>query len=279
MERKIPGRPMVARGWDARSTHLPLPGTANLRDLGGTPVAGGAVVAAGRLYRAEALVGPGIPTQCSVWDVAHADAYAALGVRTVIDLRSRHEQTGAASAWPEAAGGADLVLIPIDEGGEGDTDYVREIREGRRTAFSAADMADYYALTLRRRGDEFAAAIRVFAEPERLPVLVHCAAGKDRTGLLVAMVLEVLGTPRELVVADYALTGELRPNRVAAYAHLFEGTWVRLADVALLFDTPSEAMVTLLAGVDEEFGSVSGYLDHHGVTRSELDALWVNLTS
>lgn len=198
-------------------------------------------------------------------------------MRTVIDLRSRREQDQRASAWPEA-GGAELVSIPIDEGGEGDTDYVREVREGIRTTFTAADMATFYAVTLRRRGPEFGAAIRVLADADRVPVLVHCAAGKDRTGLLVALVLELLGTPRDLVIADYVLTGELRPNRVAAYADQFTAAGVDPADVATMFDTPASAMEAALGGLDGEFGSVEGYLtDRGGVTRGDLDALRVNL--
>src|SRR5215212_1831575 len=206
-------------GWEPAVTHVPLPGTANLRDLGGTPTADGRVVAARRLYRAEALVSGGTPTQCSVWDPAHAAAYGALGVRTVLDLRSAAEASRERSAWPGATG-AEYISLPIDEGGEGDTDYVADIRAGRRSRFTVDDMADYYALTLRRRRAEFAAGVRVIADAARLPVLVHCAAGKDRTGLLVALVLEALGVPRETVVADYALTGTLRPRRVLAYAHL-----------------------------------------------------------
>jgi protein-tyrosine phosphatase len=250
---------------------------ANLRDLGGTPAGEGRVVGPGRLYRSEALARPGTTELCAVLDAAHAQAYAGLGVRTVLDLRSRAEAERVASAWPEATG-AEYVALPVDEGGEGDTDYVAEIRTGRRTRFTAEDMAEYYGLTLRRRTAEFGAGLRIIAEPGRLPVLVHCAAGKDRTGLLVALLLEALGVPRPVVVADYALTGVLRPNRVAAYASVFEGSGVDLADIALLFDSPAGAMEAALAGLDDEFGSVVGYLrDACGLTREQLSSLRENL--
>lgn len=237
----------------------------------------GRTVAPGRVYRAEALVTPGANPLCTPWHPADTSAYRALGVRTVVDLRSQGEMDRAPSAWPEATGG-ECVALPIEEGGEGDTDYVREIRAGIRTAFTAADMAGYYALTLRRRGTEFGAALSILADPARTPVLVHCAAGKDRTGLLIALVLEALGTPREVVVADYALTGVLRPNRVQAYAHLFEG--VDLDAIALLFDSPAPAMEEALAGLDAEFGSVTGFLDARcGITQDHVDALRRGLLS
>ncbi len=264
-------------GWDARRTHRTVGATSNLRDLGGTPAGEGRVVAPGRVYRAEALVRPGTTDLCAVWDAVHTEAYAGLGVRTVLDLRSGAEAERVASAWPEATG-AEYVALPVEEGGEGDTDYVAEIRSGLRTRFTAEDMADYYALTLRRRSAEFGTALRILADDARLPVLVHCAAGKDRTGLLVALLLEALGAPRPVVVADYALTGILRPNRVQAYAHVFEGSGVDLADIATLFDSPAAAMEAALAGLDDEYGSVPGYLAKEcGLTRDEVASLRVNL--
>jgi protein-tyrosine phosphatase len=270
------GRASTA-GWEPRSTHRAVGATANLRDLGGVPADDGRVVAASRVLRAEALVLPDTTPLCTVWAPSDTDAYRALGIRTVLDLRSATETGRVASAWPDATAAA-YVAIPIEEGGEGDTDYVREIRTGLRTRFAAADMAGYYALTLRRRADEFGTALRILADPERLPVLVHCAAGKDRTGLLVALLLEALGVPRRVVVDEYALTGVLRPRRVLAYAHLFEGSGVDLDDVATLFDSPAAAMEDALAGLDAEFGSVEVYLtDRCGLTRDDLESLRANL--
>jgi protein-tyrosine phosphatase len=118
----------------------------------------------------------------------------------------------------------------------------------------------------------------VLARADRLPVLVHCAAGKDRTGLLVALLLEALGVPRDIVIAEYALTGVLRPNRVAAYARVFADSGVDLANIAILFDTPADAMAGTLGGLDAEFGSVTAYLRHQcGLTPRELEALRANL--
>jgi protein-tyrosine phosphatase len=263
--------------WDPRSTHRRVGATANLRNLGGIPAGAGRVVAPSRVFRAEALVLPGTTPLCTAWEEADSAAYRALGVRTVVDLRSSGEVTRVASAWPDATGAA-YVGLPIEEGAEGDTDYVREIRTGVRTRFTAADMAAYYARTLRRRAAQFGAGLRVLTDPARLPVLVHCAAGKDRTGLLIALLLEALGVPRPVVVHDYALTGVLRPRRVLAYAHLFEGAGVDLDEVALLFDSPAPAMAQALAGLDAEFGSVAGFLaDRCGLSHDELAALRANL--
>ena len=98
-----------------------------------------------RVYRAEALVRPGTTDLCAVWHPEHTGAYAELGVRTVLDLRSRGEMSRAASAWP-AVTGATYVALPIEEGGEGAPAFVAEIRAGPRPRFTAAAMAAYYAL-------------------------------------------------------------------------------------------------------------------------------------
>jgi len=125
--------PQAAPPWSPESTHLRVGATTNLRDLGGVPTADGRVIGRGLVYRAEALVLPGASTTCAIWDAKHADAYQALGIRTVLDLRSAAEQERAPSAWPLATG-AEHVAIPVEEGGEGDTDYVRQTASSCATA-------------------------------------------------------------------------------------------------------------------------------------------------
>lgn len=264
---------------DYAATRVPIPGTDNVRDLGGYPAAAGQVVARGRLYRAQALVHPQAGQLHAVWDAAHARHYRDLRVRTIIDLRSADEAGRIPSAWAAATGAA-LLTMPIAEGGEGtDTNYVRLISSGRMPRFTAEDMARFYCDMLDRRADVFAGAVSVLASGSRLPVLVHCSAGKDRTGIYAALVLEVLGVPRPIVVRDYALTGVLRPNRVAAYAELFSGAGVALDDVRTLFETPTAAMETALAHLDSRYGGAAGYLRKGGLTESSLGRIRENLLS
>lgn len=256
-------------------TRLDIPGTSNVRDLGGYPARDGAAIRPRTLYRAEALAhpGPGV-ARVALWDDALVDSYRMLELALVIDLRAQHECDLAPSAWAEPSD-ATLKLIPIVEGGEGDaTDYVRQLREGTLRSFSADDLAAYYATTVRRRAPQFGEAISAIASTGGVPVLVHCAAGKDRTGLLVALILDVLGTPRDVIVADYALTGEFRPNRVSAYADVLAASGIEPAAVSALFETPADAMRLVLEGIDAEFGSTRAFLiGEAGVTTDELDSL------
>lgn len=276
----MPGTPGGGPAGDAidfARTRVAIPGTDNVRDLGGYPAAGGRVVAHRRMYRSEALVHPGASTLHAVWDAAHARHYEALGVRTVIDLRSADEAGRIPSAWGAATGAA-LLAMPIAEGGEGtDTNYVRLIQAGRISRFGVADMTRFYCDMLDRRADVFAGVAGVLSSADRLPVLVHCSAGKDRTGMFVALVLEALGVPRSVVVRDYALTEVFRPNRVAAYADSFTAAGIVPGDVRVLFETPAAAMEATLAFLDERYGGAAGYLLAGGLAEADLDLLRTNL--
>lgn len=245
--------------WVPMSTHIRVGATTNMRDLGGTPIPGGSQVARGKFFRAEALLHPGASKVHAVFDQADVAEYRALAIKTVIDLRSAREQAAAPSAWTVSTG-AELESIPISEGVDGDTSYLRRIQKGELTDFSVDNLADYYSTILRRCGTELGAALQICATSDRLPVLVHCASGKDRTGLLVALLLEVLGVERSHIVAEYGLTEVLQPNRVMDFAPSFDGSGVDPMRVAPLFQSPPEAMRGALEGLDAEYGSITQFL-------------------
>lgn len=245
--------------WDARSAHKRIGATTNMRDLGGAPIRGGGEVARGKFFRAEALLHPGASSVHATFLDEHEAEYRALAIKTVIDLRSAREQEEAPTAWTVSSGAA-LKSIPISAGVDGDTAFFTRIKTGELTEFSADDMADYYAAMLRECGPELGAALRVIADPDNLPVLVHCASGKDRTGLVAALLLEVLGVERHHVVAEYGLTELLQPNRVMDFAPMLEEAGVDPARIAVLFQSPPAAMVKVLDGLDAEFGSVTEFV-------------------
>lgn len=248
--------PAVAPG-DRR---IPIPGTENLRDVGGYLTADGSEVSSRRLYRAEGLVDPGGPGQYSFYDREHDEHYRDLGVRTVIDLRAEKESARAPSAWAHATGGR-LLTFPIAEGGEGaDTNFVRMLVSGELERFDAVDMGRFYIHLVENRSDVFGSAFRALVEAEGVPALVHCAAGKDRTGVFIALVLSSMGVSHEDVVRDYSLTDVYRPNRIDAYAHLFTKAGRDPEIARALFESPREAMATMLDHLDRHYGGVSGYL-------------------
>lgn len=253
---------------------IDLPGVRNLRDLGGHAVADGRVIAPRRLFRAEALAARNANESNAAWDDAHAEQYASLGLATVIDLRAEVEKAQIPSAWATPTGGA-YVEVPIPDGAPGtSTDLLGDVFAGRSSRFTTLDLGDYYVAVLERRAPEFGAVVRTIADRERHPVLVHCSAGKDRTGLAIALVLESLGVERDAVLEDFVLTGVHRPNRVDIYRDTFARIGVDVNDVRAMFETPREAMEQALANLDEQYGSASGYLlDRADVSADALERL------
>ncbi|MBG6085106.1 tyrosine-protein phosphatase [Zhihengliuella flava] len=168
----------------------------NLRDLGGTPVAGGHLKH-GLLWRADDIA------------LSPADELADLaecGLRAVIDLRSPAElaATGgpALTARLSAEHGISHHHLPFTQ----DVADPQALAEVMRQTDSVAGVGRWYAALLRDRATDVVAALRLVAETDG-GVLFHCAAGKDRTGVLAASILSVLGAERDAIVADYAATG------------------------------------------------------------------------
>jgi protein-tyrosine phosphatase len=257
---------------------IAIKGTSNLREIGGYPAYNGRRIRRGKLYRAEALVLAGSPTKASIWAEENVEAYRALNLKTVVDLRGANEAALLPSAWAHATN-ATLIEAPMDEGGEGDaTEIIKRLRAGTLRAFSIEDLAAFYGKLVRRQAGTIGRIFKELAAPDRLPALVHCAAGKDRTGLVVALLLESLGTPRETVVADYAMTGALRPNRVQHYMDILVPEGIDPDAVSPLFESPADAMKLTLGAIDSEFGTVYGFLtEAAGVPPEVLATLRANL--
>lgn len=243
----------------ARPRALGVAGLSNARDLGGLPAADGSRVARHRVYRAELLVYSGQDSIHSSWEQTNAGDLASLGVRTVLDLRSAHEAAATPSAWQEATGATDARSFPIDDGGLGAArDYVDMLLTRRLASFGERHLGEHYSAVLEDRAETLGAAVSVVADGG--PVLIHCTEGKDRTGLLVAVILGALGAPSEAIVEDYALSGAWRPDRALAYSPHFEEAGVPLASYRGLYESPPEAMRMALEGVLERYGSMSSYL-------------------
>jgi protein tyrosine/serine phosphatase len=230
---------------------LTLDGCFNFRDLGGYAGLDGREVRWRRLFRSDSL---------HRLDGTDGAAFRALGVRTVVDLRRPNEVSRDGRVpyddvtyhhiHPEHA---DWFTNPIAEG-QGMDRW----------------LADRY-LDLARDGvDGLGRALRVVADPDAAPVVVHCVAGKDRTGVLCALTLSLLGVADEEIATDYALS-TAASERFTAWLRT---THPDLPDLPAPFlASPADAMALFLAGVREEYGSVEGYAAQAGVGPAEVAAL------
>jgi protein-tyrosine phosphatase len=243
-----------------RENVIAIEGTSNLRDIGGYPTKGGGRLLRGLVYRSEALVFSGALTKASIYREDNAHAYKQIGIRTVVDLRGQQEVDASPSAWPLATG-AELIAFPMDAGGEGDATVVMNLlRQGKLRSFSVADLARFYGAMARKLAPMFGGALNALGQPGRLPALVHCAAGKDRTGMFVAFLMEALDVPRQHVLSDYAFTDVLRPNRVQHYRELLDKAGIEPDAVRSLFEAPAEALQGALENLETEYGDVQSFL-------------------
>lgn len=231
-----------------------VPGLYNLRDTGGYRAATG-TSRWGKLLRSDAL---------HRIDDAGRARLAELRVTHVVDLRGADERTAAPSALDGLA--ARVHHLPVFD----------DAAPAAQAAKLAA-LAPVYDHMVDERGPQLASAIRVIADaaPDEA-VLVHCTAGKDRTGLVVAFALRAAGVEREDVVADYAATAEnLRGEWADAMLRgLAErGIEPTPAIVELIADSPAAVVEALLDRIDDEYGSMAGYLQAQGLTADDLDRL------
>jgi protein-tyrosine phosphatase len=264
-----------------------LDGTTNMRDLGGLPTADGGRTVPGRILRSDNL------QTLSPDDVERL--LGEFGLREVIDLRTTAEilleGRGPLRRIPEVTH-RHFSLIPerghhTDVFAVEEDDPMGDLPSGwtesllpRQTA--AHDQAEPPAVRsylgyLADRGDHVVGALRALATPEPGASVVHCAAGKDRTGVVVALALAVTGVPHEEIVADYAMTADVIDALVAklaaspTYAEDME-----LRDVAS--HTPrAETMDRVLTLLDQRFGGPVGWLETHGFGAGEQAVLRARL--
>lgn len=235
-----------------------LEGVPNFRDFGGHPTADGRRVRTGTLYRSELLLG---------LTPRDLDTLAALGIGLVCDLRSPAERARVNNEWP-AHSPAEILALDIDaELSEVQPDHWRErLADPRFTANRAhTALCETYARMPTIYARDLRALFQHLTERPQA-VLVHCAAGKDRTGFVVAMLLWALGASRETILADY-----LETNRRYTVDRLLSARARFLPDLVLTDN--ARAALGVLASVHtdfieaafdsacREFGSIERYLE------------------
>ena len=251
---------------------IPLDGAANARDLAGLPAAGG-VIGPGRLLRSDNLQGL---TEDDVRLLV-----GELGLRTVIDLRTTVEV--------DKEGPGPLTRVPAVEirhlslfaesGGLTDVDADALLPWQEDAPPRDSDLPDpgdravgFYLAYLEDRPDSVVAALRAIGSSSGAS-LVHCAAGKDRTGVVVALALAVAGVPREEIVADYAATADRLPQLLER----LRGSDTYRDDLNSRPDDShrprARTMERFLAYLDEHSGGPVGWLTAAGLSAEDLDRL------
>ena len=229
----------------------------NFRDLGGYPTKDGHTTKWRTLFRADGL-----------YRLTSQDAQKVvdLGVQTVIDLRTPKEvQTR--GTFPVAQFPVRFHHLPIIDStwNDGKTPDIEDTVEFLVWA---------YREMLTHASTKFSDALNLMGQNEVLPAVFHCAAGKDRTGMLAAFVLSILGVHEDIISADYGKTSE-GIKRLIAWARINQP---ELADAytnmpAKFSASDPRAMATIIADLKTKHGSVTDYLREIGVTQTTIDSI------
>lgn len=229
-----------------------FPSLLNARDLGGRPTVDGGVTRLRSLLRADDLA------QLSP---AGLEALADFGIETVLDLRWPQEITAAPSPVPRQLPQVHYVSVSLLA--ENPADW------GALGGYCAKEQ--WQCTVLQRLRPQLGQALAVIAAAGPGPLLFHCVAGKDRTGVIAALLLTLADVVPEAIAADYAAsTGNLRD----AYLHRF-----RDADAAAIIEAvrcPTEAVYNMLAYLDSA-GGIRAYLSDIGLSSGEIASLRARL--
>lgn len=226
--------------------HIVLAGTDNIRDLGGYPTKDGRRTKWGKYYRADSLH--------HVAPAGHAFLQKEKGIHTIIDLRFSME----GKYRKEDKALYDFYNIPLLD----PATFTTKIPKG---------LVEMYLVMLKSSKKKFKEIMDVLLENKGAPVLFHCRVGKDRTGVLAAILLDLAGVPRDIIVKDYALTSEYKKitdeeldNRPPLMS--------RNQFKSLLGCEPAY-MEDFLDFLYKEYGNASGFLKEVGLTGEEIDRL------
>lgn len=247
----------------AAQRKVELDGMLNVRDLGGMPAGEGKQVQRGKVLRmdspqfmteeaASSLIGEGYRT---VLDLRYPTESEGEGIGFLADDRMRHVNIPIASSDNQTAPGLRQMLEAAD--GRPLAEVVYEYYQGYYTTGG---------------GQGITSAVREMVRDGSLPMVVHCAAGKDRTGCVVATALSAVGVSDDVIADDYAASAEAVPAITARLHGL--GTYGDIDETTVdLQRTRAETMMLVLQWLRDEHGGARQYLLDRGMTESELDWL------
>ncbi len=230
---------------------MKLTGYVNFRDLGGHVTPRG-VVRRGRVFRSDSLA-----------HVDESDVARLVGehrIATVVDLRREHEvEATPLEAMMQA--GVTVVHVSLIDPAVPPL-QTRDIVDGT--------LADRYVSILDTSGDQFVSVVRMIADAANHPMVFQCAAGKDRTGLVAAIVLGLLDVPDPVITSDYAATAAVVDLLVARFRARVPGNEPLGPRI---MSAEASTMQAALDWMRAEHGSIEGYVRAHGFTDNELSRL------
>ena len=242
----------------APQRYLGLEGSYNTRDIGGYPIEGGGWTQWNRFLRSDGM------HRLTNGDQARLTNY---GVRAVIDLRTPQETVETPNVF---AGSSEVTYHHCDIIGDAPALITpKQVLTG----LPVARIAHSYTTWMDHRQAQFAEVLGKLADPGFGPAIYHCAGGKDRTGIISALLLSLAGVGRETILDDYTLTSIFHFRRsIMGGASAFEEPVESAGDYADRY-CPRDGMARTLAHLDDNYGGVEGYVRAIGLPEGQIDDL------
>lgn len=240
--------------------HVAIEGTYNLRDLGGYETIDGTLTRWRTFFRSDCLDSLTPNSKQELVD---------MGVRTIIDLRTPNELESKPSVFD---GSAAPRYVHIDMLIEGTPPFAPE------TASSTERKTTEYIGWIDERQGQVLKVLNTLATPEALPALYNCHSGKDRTGVISALLLGLAGVPPDAIAEDYALTATYLWTRDRTEFEERKGRKVTFAEFLEEY-SPSEVMTVVLKHIENRYGGVTRYVEQIGLGGLETELLRSNLRS
>ncbi|KAH7311988.1 tyrosine phosphatase family-domain-containing protein [Rhexocercosporidium sp. MPI-PUGE-AT-0058] len=254
-----------------------VPGIHNFRDIGGYPVS----TSSNQSVRSNVVYRCADPSKITQEGISAAQG---LGITHVYDLRSNNEiernkaaGRGGVVEWE----GCERVFAPVFE----DRDYSPEALAGRFRDYASGGPEGFtraYSEILAGAPKSFRVILLHLAYQPDKPLVVHCTAGKDRTGLICALVLSICGVDDETIAYEYSLTeiGLTREWKDAVMVHLMQNPALmeNLQGAKNMISSKAENMLSTLEMIKQKFGGAEGYaIDKCDLTKVEVDMIRQNL--
>ncbi len=229
----------------------------NFRDFGGFPVQDGSIIRKGLLYRSGSLA------EASDEDLAHLSS---LGIRTVIDMRTHRERNQAPDRLPQTDA-LTYLHLPIKVSDHYETSRLMQLAslmfgQGRKIDFHQVSVQSYQEFVTGYK-PEFGQVLKLVGDETRLPLLIHCTAGKDRTGFAAGLIQLLLGAPLEVVLQDYLLSNDLLETfqlEMQRRMKFLRFLGIPLEKFLPLFEVRREYLQASWEQIQRDYGTLGDYL-------------------